>query len=121
MAFLFGLVNAGVLWRGVDTGTWAVLVASLVGRPVGILATAATAGISGLVPEGSIQWSDLVVIAFISSVGGVFALFLSTTVFPDGPLLTQVKLGAMATVVGAPLAWTVARTLGVSWVERRQP
>ena len=38
VAFLFGLVNAGVLLRGFGTGTWAVLTASLVGRPAGILA-----------------------------------------------------------------------------------
>ena len=36
--FLFGLVNAGVILRGVDTGSWAVLMAALIGRPIGVLA-----------------------------------------------------------------------------------
>jgi len=113
VAFLFGLVNAGVLWRGVDTATWAVLVASLAGRPLGVLATTAGAAISGLVRDGDVRWRDVSVIAFIGSIGGVFALFLSTTVFPDGPLLMETKLGALATFAGAPLALIVARALRV--------
>ena len=107
VAFLFGLTNAGVLLRGVDTGTWAVVTASLVGRPSGILLAAV------LLPKQPFQWSELVVIALIGSVGLVFALFLSTTVFPDGALLTQMKLGAIATLAGAALALAAARVLRV--------
>jgi NhaA family Na+:H+ antiporter len=107
VAFLFGLANAGVLLRGVDTGTWAVLAACLVGRPIGILLAAA------LLPKPSLRWAELVVVALIGSVGLVFALFLSTSVFPDGPLLTETKLGAIATIVGAPFAFAVARALRV--------
>jgi len=107
VAFLFGLTNAGVLLQGVDTGTWAVLAASLVGRPVGILLAAAA------FPKRSFRWAELIVIAFIGSVGLVFALFLSTSVFPDGPLLTETKLGAIATVVGGAIAVGAARVLRV--------
>jgi len=119
VAFLFGLANAGVLWRGFDTGTWAVLVACLAGRPLGVLLTAAGAACCGLAPDRYVRWPDLVV-ALISSVGSVFALFLSTSVFPSGPLLTEVKLGAIATLAGAPLAYTAARVLRVGrFVGRR--
>ncbi|HEX7137382.1 MAG TPA: hypothetical protein VF219_06035 [Vicinamibacterales bacterium] len=107
VAFLFGLTNAGVLLRGVDTGTWAVVTAALVGRPSGILLAAA------LLPKQPFHWSELVVIALIGSVGLVFALFLSTTVFPDGPLLTEMKLGAIATLAGAAMAVAAARVLRV--------
>ena len=41
MLFFFGLVNAGVVIGNVGAGTWLVLVAILVGKPIGI--TAATA------------------------------------------------------------------------------
>jgi NhaA family Na+:H+ antiporter len=34
--FLFGLVNAGVLMSAYDTGTWAILAASMIGRPLGM-------------------------------------------------------------------------------------
>src|SRR5262249_38660512 len=107
VAFLFGLTNAGVLLRGVDAGTWAILAASLVGRPVGMLLTAA------VVPKRPLRWPELIVIALIGSVGLVFALFLSTSVFPDGPLLTQTKLGAMATLAGGAIAIGMARVLRV--------
>jgi Na+:H+ antiporter, NhaA family len=107
VAFLFGLVNAGVLLRGVDTGTWAVLAACLVGRPIGILLAAA------LVPKPTLRWAELVVVALIGSVGLVFALFLSRSVFPDGPLLTETKLGAIATLAGGAVAVAAARVLRV--------
>jgi NhaA family Na+:H+ antiporter len=107
VAFLFGLANAGVLLRGVDTGTWAVLAACLLGRPIGILLAAA------LLPKPSMRWAELVVVALIGSVGLVFALFLSTSVFPDGPLLTEMKLGAIGTLAGAAMAVAAARVLRV--------
>jgi len=107
IAFLFGLTNAGVLLRGADTGTWAVMAACLVGRPLGILLAA------GLLPKLALRWSELVVIALIGSVGLVFALFLSTSVFPDGPLLAETKLGAIATVIGIFPALAAARLLSV--------
>src|SRR5262245_60067925 len=43
VVFLFALVNAGVILRGYDTGTWGMLLASLVGRPLGILVAIAIA------------------------------------------------------------------------------
>jgi NhaA family Na+:H+ antiporter len=113
VAFLFGLVNAGVLWRGFDTGTWAVLVASLVGRPLGMVSIAAAAVLAGLRPAGFLRWPEVIVSSLIGSVGAVFALFLSTAVFPDGPLLTETKLGAIATVAGVPLAYLAARAMKI--------
>ena len=38
VALVFGLVNAGVPLHGLEAGMWAVPVATLVGRPIGILA-----------------------------------------------------------------------------------
>jgi Na+:H+ antiporter, NhaA family len=107
VAFLFGLTNAGVLLRGIDTGTWAVLTASLIGRPAGILLSAA------LFRDHLFRWKELFVIALIGSVGLAFALFLSTSVFPEGPLLTQTKLGAIATLAGSGIAIAAARALRV--------
>src|SRR5262249_25693231 len=63
--------------------------------------------------ERYVRWRDLVVIACIVTVGSVFALFLSTAVFPDGPLLTQAKLGAIATLAGVPITAAAARALRV--------
>ena len=48
MLFLFGVVNAGVLLRGADTGTSAVLIAALLGRPLGVLGAVALGVALGL-------------------------------------------------------------------------
>ena len=120
VAFFFGLVNAGVLLHGFDTGTWAVLAASLAGRPLGILAAVVLAVTSGVAPPRDIGWRDLIVIAFAASPGVAFSLFLASAVFPDGPLLVETRVGAIATIAGAPLALAAARLLRVGrFVDRR--
>jgi NhaA family Na+:H+ antiporter len=113
IAFLFALVNAGVSIMGFDEGTWAVVLGSVVGRPIGILAAAGLAATAGLGAPRQLQWRDLVVIALAASPGFTFGLFFATAVFPIGPLLNQMKMGAMWTVVGALLAIAAARLLGV--------
>jgi NhaA family Na+:H+ antiporter len=111
--FLFGLVNAGVILRGYDTGTWAVLTAALVGRPVGMLAAVAIAVAAGLPLPRRIGWRELAVIALATSSGFTFSLFVATSLLPVGAVLMQLKLGALSTVAGAGLAYTAARALGV--------
>jgi NhaA family Na+:H+ antiporter len=111
--FLFGVVNAGVILRGVDTGTWAVLAAALIGRPLGILAGAALGLSLGLRLPASLGWRELIVIALATSSGFTFALFAATTLLPPGAVLTQIKLGALSTVAGAAAAYAAARLLHV--------
>ena len=113
VAFLFGLVNGGVLMRGFGSGTWAVLLAALVGRPVGILLAVALAVAAGLHLPHRLGWREVVVVAFAASAGFTFALFFATAVFPVGPILTQTKMGALGTVAGALLALAAARFLRV--------
>jgi Na+:H+ antiporter, NhaA family len=111
--FLFGLVNAGVILRGYDTGTWAVLGAALVGRPLGVLAAGAIAVAAGLHLPRRIGRRELAVIALATSSGFTFSLFVATSLIPVGAVLTQLKLGALSTVAGAALAYCAARMLGV--------
>jgi NhaA family Na+:H+ antiporter len=113
VAFLFGLVNAGVLLRGFDTGTWAVLAASLAGRPLGILAAVGIAVAAGLPLPRQIGWRELIVIALAASPSLTFGLFFATAVFPDGPLLIQTKIGAISTAAGVLLALAASRLLRV--------
>jgi NhaA family Na+:H+ antiporter len=112
-AFLFGLVNAGVLLRGFGTGTWAVLTASLVGRPAGILAAVGIAVAAGLPLPRHIGWRELIVMALAASPSLAFGLFVAAAVFPDGPLLIETKMGAIATAAGVLLALAAARLLCV--------
>jgi NhaA family Na+:H+ antiporter len=109
--FLFGLVNAGVLLNGYDTGTWALLAAALVGKPLGILAAVGLALTFGLHLPTRFHWRDLVVVALATSGVFTFGLFFATAVFPMGPVLTQLKMGAVLSGVGVPLAFAAARLL----------
>jgi NhaA family Na+:H+ antiporter len=109
--FFFGLVNAGVLLRMYGTGTWAMLAAALVGRPLGILAAAAVGAAAGLRLPHDTHWRDLVVLALATSSGFTFALFFATGLVPMGPMLAEIKLGALVSVAGAAAAALAARLL----------
>jgi NhaA family Na+:H+ antiporter len=111
--FLFGLVNAGVLMTAYDTGSWAILVAALVGRPLGVLGATGLALAAGLHPPARVGWRELVVVAIATSSGFTFALFAATAVLPIGAVLQQIKVGALATVLGALIAIAAAWLLRV--------
>lgn len=113
IAFLFGLLNGGVLMRGFGSGTWAVLAAALVGRPVGILLAIGLALAAGLQLPRRLGWREMIVVAFAASSGFTFALFFSAAVIPVGPMLIQTKIGALATIAGTLLALAAARLLRV--------
>jgi Na+:H+ antiporter, NhaA family len=111
--FFFGIVNAGVLLRGYDTGSTAMIVAALVGRPVGILAAVGLALVAGLHLPRRLGWRELVVVALASSSGFTIALFFATGVVAIGPVRAQVTIGALATGAGLLLALGAARLLRV--------
>jgi NhaA family Na+:H+ antiporter len=109
--FLFGLVNAGVLLSGYGTGTWALLTASLVGKPVGLLAGAGLAGAVGLHRPRSLHWRDLIVVALATCGGFATGLYFATSVYPVGPLLGELKLGVIASGIGVLLTLGAAASL----------
>jgi NhaA family Na+:H+ antiporter len=108
----FGLVNAGVPLHGADDGMWALPLASLA-RPIGILAATGLALAVGLHLPERVGWRELLVIGCIASISLVFALFFATAVMPFGPLLSQMKTGALVTIAGGGLAFALARWLRV--------
>jgi len=111
--FLFGLVNAGVILKDYDTGSWAMLAAELVGRPAGILLAVGVALVAGLHLPGRMGWRELLVAAFATSVGFAIALFLATGVLATGPVLSEAKLGVLGSVVGVLIAFAAAWLLKV--------
>jgi NhaA family Na+:H+ antiporter len=113
IAFLFGFVNIGIGLRGFDTGTWAVVVASVVGRPVGTLVAIGTGTLVGLKLPRRTGWKEAVVAALASAPTAVFGVLFAVSIFPVGPLLVQTKLGAVATVIGLLPAFAAARLLNV--------
>jgi NhaA family Na+:H+ antiporter len=110
--FVFAVANAGVPLHGLDTGMWAVPVAGL-GRVLGIVVAVGLAIAAGLHLPRHVGWKDLVVVAAAASIGFVFALFVSTAIMPPGPVLLELKMGALLTLGGAPLALAAAALLRV--------
>jgi NhaA family Na+:H+ antiporter len=115
---LFGLVNAGVMVTGYGEGTEATLVAAL-GRTAGILLAIAAALAVGLHLPEQLTWRDLMVVAVATTVGLTFALYFAIALYPAGPLLAELKLGALLTAAGLPLAFGAAWVLGVGRFHQR--
>jgi NhaA family Na+:H+ antiporter len=111
--FLFGLVNAGVMFTGYGTGTWATLAALLLGRTAGIAIGVSLAVALGLQLPANIRAREVTVIALAVAAGFTLSLFFATTLLPAGPLLAEVKLGALLSLLGLPLAFIAARLLRV--------
>ena len=109
---MFGLVNAGVPLHGLEAGMWGIPVAAL-GRPIGIVAATGVAIAAGLHFPQRVGWRELVVVGCTASMGLVFALFFAAAVMPPGPILLEMKMGALITIAGGGLAFTSARVLGV--------
>jgi Na+:H+ antiporter, NhaA family len=111
--FLFALVNAGVMMRGFGTGTKAVVIAALAGKPIGMLAAIGVAVACGLRLPRRVGWRELIVVALTSSIGFTSALFFATAAIPVGPVLAELKVGALLTIAGALVAVAAAALLGV--------
>jgi len=109
---LFGLVNAGVPLHGLEVGMWAILTAAI-GRPIGIVVAAAMAVAAGLHLPQRVGWREVLVVGCTASIGLVFALFFATAVMPPGPILLEMKMGALVTIAGGGLAFAAARVLRV--------
>ena len=111
---LFGLVNAGVAFSAVGTGTWLVLAGLIIGKPVGIFfMTWFAVRVMGLkMPEG-MNYRHVVTLGMIAAIGFTVALFVSTAAFPPGSTLDSVKMGALGSFGAAGLSFLVAKLVGV--------
>ena len=110
--FAFGLVNAGVPVSSVGQGTWIVLSALIVGKPVGILAFTFGGIRAGLRAPGGLTARDTLVLGVAAGIGFTVALFFATASFPPGPTLDEAKMGALLSFLAAPLAIALGRIVG---------
>jgi Na+:H+ antiporter, NhaA family len=109
---LFGFANAGVPFEQIGPGTYYVVVALLLGKPVGILLFSGAARvIGGRLPPG-LQSRDLLIVGIAAAIGFTVSLFFATAAFPGGAALAETKMGALLSFVTAPLA------LVASWASR---
>ncbi|MSO82085.1 MAG: sodium:proton antiporter [Acidobacteria bacterium] len=118
MLFFFGLVNAGVEVASVGAGTWIVLTAILLGKPIGIVSCTALSVAAGLRRPAGVTWRDLTVIGIVAAIGFTVALFFATAAFPAGELLDQTKMGALLSFSAAIVAVTAALLLKVGRMAR---
>ena len=116
---LFGLVTGGVLVRSLDDGTVAMPAAVLIGKPLGLLAGVAVARAMGLHLPFHVGWRELVVVGFLTTIGFTMALFFATVSVGPGPILSELKMGALLTLGGGLLAFSAARLLRVGRFARR--
>lgn len=118
--FLFALTNAGVPVGSAGIGTWIVLVAILVGKPLGIAAASMLAMAIGLrLPDG-LRRRDVVVVGLTAGIGFTVALFFATAAFPLGAALQQAKLGALFSLSAGLLALAAAWLLRAGRFRGRQ-
>jgi NhaA family Na+:H+ antiporter len=113
LLFFFGLVNAGVVIANVGTGTWFVLAAILLGKPIGIITATVLSRLAGLHLPLTVTWRDITVLGIIAGIGFTVALFFATAAFPYGRLLDETKLGALLSFSAFLIGLTAARLLKV--------
>jgi NhaA family Na+:H+ antiporter len=106
---LFGFANAGVPFAQIGPGTYYVVVALLVGKPVGILSFAAVAQVVGARLPWGLHFGDLTVLGLAASIGFTVSLFFATAAFVPGPELDQTKMGALLSFVAAPIAVVISK------------
>ncbi|HEY5617936.1 MAG TPA: Na+/H+ antiporter NhaA [Vicinamibacterales bacterium] len=111
--FFFGLVNAGVPISGTGTGTWIVLAAIMLGKPIGIVLSTAICVAAGLHKPAGVTWRDMTVVGIIAGIGFTVALFFATAAFPPGELLDETKMGALLSFSASAFAIAAAFLLRV--------
>ena len=106
---LFGFANAGVPFERIGSGTYYVLAALLLGKPLGILLFSAASRLAGAQLPEKLRLGDLLIVGIVASIGFTVSLFFATAAFPGGVALAETKMGALLSFVAAPLAFGVAR------------
>jgi NhaA family Na+:H+ antiporter len=111
--FFFGLVNAGVSTGALEAGTWGLPIAVIVGKPLGLFVGVGLGLLARLHLPHRVSWKELVVGGLIASVGFSIGLFFSAALFPPGQLHSEMSMGVLLSLVGAPVAILVAVILRV--------
>ena len=119
---LFGLVNAGVPFGSVGSGTWVVLAGLLAGKPIGILLmTFLGVKVFGLRPPGGLTYAHTLIVGVAAAIGFTVALFFATAAYPPGSVLDEVKMGALFSFLAAPAAVLLGRAMGLRPGKIRAP
>jgi len=111
--FMFGLANAGVRFSEFGTATWLVLASLLIGKTVGIFSLGVLGKKLGFSLPDEMGYRELLVAGVIAGIGFTVALFVAGEAFTDPGNQGSAKMGAMLSIVAFPVAFILARLLGV--------
>jgi Na+:H+ antiporter, NhaA family len=106
---LFGLANAGVQFSGMGTVTWLVLISLLVGKTAGITGFGLAAKALGFPLPGGMTRRDLLLVGMTAGIGLTVALFVAGAAFTDPTLQGASKMGALCSILIAPLVLITKR------------
>lgn len=104
-------MNAGVPVSALESGLWSLPLAALIGKPLGVLAGVLLGTAAGLHLPRGLYWRDLVPLGFISASGFTMALFFATATVGTGQVLSELKMGAVLSLVACLVAIVAARLL----------
>lgn len=109
---LFGFVNAGVVFSSINEATWAVFLALIIGKPLGITIFGLIAMKFFGLPKG-MQKKDLPVLGAIAGIGFTVSLFVSLQAFPAGEIQDGAKMGALFSFGASIIAIILAKFLKI--------
>lgn len=115
---LFGLTNAGVEFSEINSLSWLILVALLAGKTIGVFVMGALATIIGFPFPKGMGYKELFLTGLIAAMGLTVALFVAGVAFIDPGLQGAAKMGALFSVVTAPLAIIVGKLVGIKKVSK---
>lgn len=120
---LFGLANAGVVFSSIGPATWAVLVALVVGKTVGITVASYGGHLAGFPLPNGMNLKTLVLAGLTASLGLTVALFVAGAAFTDPAIQGAAKMGALFSAGVGFLVWILGRLLRVEkvYVEEKKP
>ena len=109
--FGFGLANAGVEFSSIGHATWAVFLALLLGKTIGIFGFSWIGTLLGFKLPDGMDLRALLVTGVIGALGLTVSLFVAGVAFSDVALQGSAKMGALLSVVAAPVAIILGRCL----------
>jgi NhaA family Na+:H+ antiporter len=111
--FMFGLANAGVRFSFINGVTWLVLASLVIGKSGGIFLMGRLGQRLGYPLPARVRSRELVLVGLIAGIGMTVALFVAGEAFSDPVTQGAAKMGALFSIVSAPLAILLGRLMRV--------
>ena len=111
--FMFGLTNAGIKLSSVGTVTWLVVFSLLIGKTIGISLFSAIADNAGFPLPRGMEQKDIIIASLTAAMGLTVALLITGAAFTDTVLQSAAKMGALMSIIAAPIAFVLSRLIGI--------